>query len=343
MKISMFCFGENKNGNDEITGYKLENKNHYSVKIINYGATVISFKMPDREGNVEEIQLSLPDIDSYRGYSPYFGATVGRVANRINNGFFSLDGKEYQLAKNEDGISHLHGGERGFDKVLWDIKASVKNGAGVVECAYTSKDGEEGYPGNLTVKVIYMLTDENEFIINYSAETTAATPVNLTNHTYWNLSGNKKRKILNHKLQLNCSSYLDIDGNLIPTGNISTVANSVMDFRSQKKIGSDIEAVGGYDHCYVMRMQKGTLAKIAEVTDPDSGRSMEIATTEPAVQFYTGNFLDELDSFGYTAHDAFCLETQHFPDAVNHADFPSVILRPGEKYHHETVHRFFIN
>tara|TARA_R110002095_G_scaffold196208_1_gene175036 strand:- start:4691 stop:5872 length:1182 start_codon:yes stop_codon:yes gene_type:complete len=325
----------------EITQFLLSNDKGMSVNIINYGAIVTAVYLPDRQGKSENITLGFDSLAAYENKGPYFGAICGRVANRIAEGKFTLDGKEYQLAQNIP-PSHLHGGERGFDKKVWAAESfSEKNEVGV-RLSLVSPDGEEGYPGKLTLKVVYSLNNENELKIDYTATTDQATPINVTNHCYWNLAG--KGNILDHELVLNCDQYLPVTEIAIPTGELATVKETPMDFTSAHKIGERIAQVeGGYDHCWVVNLAEKQPAFCARVKDPQSGRVMEILTTEPGVQFYTGNFLDGTDaSGGFQKQSGFCLETQHFPNSVNRPEFPNTILKPGQVYEQTTIHKFSV-
>src|ERR1019366_6429683 len=277
---------------------------------------------------------------------PYFGALIGRYENRIGDAKFSLEGATYKLAAN-NGKNHLHGGIKGFDKVVWDV--SVPNDEiPSLTLNYLSKDGEEGYPGNLNVTVIYTLTNDDELKIEYNAETDKATPVNLTNHSYFNLSGDVSNTILNHRLMIDADNYTPVDSTLIPTGEIKSVKESPFDFTSSKIIGRDIDSVkGGYDHNWVLNKKDTSLQKVAVLSDSISGRSLEVYTTQPGIQFYTGNFLDgkfiNRDGKPLKQHTALCLETQHFPDSPNKSNFPSTILRPGKKYYSVTMYRVTLN
>jgi aldose 1-epimerase len=328
----------------EITKYTLANPSGMEVSIINYGGTITGIITPDKSGNKGNVVLS---FDSLSGYlqkgNPYFGSLIGRYGNRIANGKFSLDGKEYTLAGNNDGNS-LHGGNKGFDKVIW--QAEKLAGDSSLQLIYLSKDGEEGYPGNLSVKVIYTLTSANELKIEYSATTDKATPVNLTNHAYFNLSAGKDSTILGHELIINADKYTEVNDKLIPTGNLPDVNGGPMDFTSAKVIGKEIGQVkGGYDHNWVLNKKGNDPAKAAELYDQASGRSMEVWTTEPGIQFYSGNFLDGTltntrGGAKYIKHAGLCLETQHYPDSPNQPSFPSTILKPGETYSQSTVYKF---
>jgi aldose 1-epimerase len=345
-----------------ITRYILNNQNGLSVSILDYGAIIQSISMPDKAGKKANITLGFDDASGYtatgENADPYFGAICGRFTNRIAKGKFTLDGKEYTLATN-NGENHLHGGKVGFNDKLWqarELPGSEKEVA--VELKYVSPDGEEGYPGELTVTVVYTLNNDNELKIDYNDTTTKATPLNLTNHSYWNLSGveygegaKNSDSILEHELTLNCDRYLPVDDNLIPTGKMDPVKGTPMDFTKPQVIGSRFGELPktdpiGYDHCYLRNGYEGPNGKpglIAKVTDPKSGRSMEVLTTEPSVQLYTGNFMKGEKSQGYfPQHHGFCLECQHLPDSPNQ-NFPeeySAILKPGEVYQQTTIHRF---
>ncbi len=325
--------------------YTLTNANGLKVKIITYGATITDVEVPDRNGKLENVALFRDSLADFMDKStPYFGSTIGRYGNRIAKGKFKLDGKEYTLATN-NGPNTLHGGNKGFDKVVWKAEPVKTADTVGVKFTYVSPDGEEGYPGTLTAQVIYSLTDKNKLKMDYTATTDKPTVVNLTNHTYWNLSGAGSGDILGEELMLNADRYLPVDDGLIPTGEIKSVKGTPMDFTKPMTIGSRIDQVpGGYDHCYVLNKKPGEgLTLVAKINDPKSGRVMEIYSTEPAVQFYTGNFLDGTITAGgktYEKHAAFCLETQHYPDSPNEPSFPSSVLRPGETYKHSTVHKF---
>jgi aldose 1-epimerase len=344
MSANEDSFGQTADGR-EVTLYTLTNTNGLRAKITNYGAILVSLEVPDRDGNLADITLGLDALDGYLAGHPYFGATVGRYANRIGKARFVLDGNEYKLAAN-NGENHLHGGIKGFDKVVWrpeDLWAN--DNEALLKMSYISEDDEEGYPGNLACTVTYTLTKDDELKISYEAETDKTTVVNLTNHSYFNLAGQGTCDILGHELTLNADKYTPVDEGLIPTGEIRSVKDSPMDFTAPCSIGSRIEQVaGGYDHNYVINSSGGTLALAARIHEPTSGRVMEIYTTEPGVQLYAGNFLDGTltGKAGkvYKKHYGFCLETQHFPDSPNKPNFPSAVLLPGQKYTSETVHRF---
>ncbi len=326
--------------------YTLTNSNGLEAKIMTYGATLVTMKTPDRDGILDDIVLGRDTVADYVEDSPYFGATVGRCGNRIAHGRFLLDGETYVLAAN-DGEHHLHGGVKGFDKVVWHAKALRHENDGAVKFTYLSRDGEEGYPGNLSVAVTYVLTEENELKIYYEAETDKATPVNLTHHSYFNLAGQGSGNILGHELFLNAAFFTPVDSGLIPTGEIEAAAGTPWDFTTPHSIGREIARVeGGYDHNFILNKTADELSHAAAVYEPDSGRTMDIYTTEPGIQFYSGNFLDGSITGKrgkvYRKHFGFCLETQHFPDSPNQPDFPSVILRPGKKLSSLTIHKFSV-
>jgi aldose 1-epimerase len=323
--------------------YTLSNGNGLSAGIISYGGIITSFTAPDRSGTAANITLGFDTLEGYLAGHPYFGALIGRFGNRIADGSFELDGKRYTLARNDNAEHHLHGGVKGFDKVLWWAEPLERPGAVGVVLSYTSPDGEEGYPGNLEVRVTYSLNEENEFIIEYSAKTDKVTPINLTNHAYWNLAGAGSGKIYDHELQLFCPKFLP-ERNLIPTGEMHDVAGTAMDFSVAKPLGRDMSEVpGGYDHCFVRDPYDGTLSLVARLREPTSGRCMDISTTKPGVQLYCSNFLDGVKGSGgvFEKHDAVCLETQYYPDAINQPNFPDWLLKPGKLYEHRTVHRFY--
>lgn len=330
----------------EVKEYTLTNASGMQVGIINYGGTITKIITPDKSGGMGDVVLG---YDSLSGFlqkgNPYFGALIGRYGNRIANGKFSLDGKEYTLAGNNNGNS-LHGGNKGYDKVWWNIEKIP--GDSSLKLTYTSKDGEEGYPGNVNVQVIYTLTSGTDLKIEYSATTDKPTPLNLTSHAYFNLSAGNDSTILNHRLQIDADKYTPVNDKLIPTGQIAEVKNTPMDFTAPKNIGKDIAAVnGGFDHNWVLNKKTGGLEKVANLYEPNSGRNMEVLTTEPGLQFYSGNFLDGTltNTKGgkkYVKHAALCLEAQHFPDSPNQPAFPNTILKPGETYTQTTVYRFSV-
>lgn len=331
--------------------YTLTNSSGMIVKVTNYGATITEIHVPDRSGNFADVALGFDSLDGYTGgKSPYFGCTAGRYANRIAKGKFAIDGKEYTLATN-NGPNHLHGGKKGFDKVTWiPVSNTHKAGDTTVTLKYVSKDGEEGYPGNLTSTVAFTLTEENEIKIDYRATTDKATPINLTNHTYFNLAGAAQKDVptvLDHELMLKCDKYTPVDDTQIPTGELKSVEGTPMDFRKSTAIGKRIAQVpGGYDHNYCINGGgKGKVVSAGRVLEPKSGRVVEFQTDQPGLQLYTGNFLNGTITNGkggatYDMHDGFCLETQHYPDSPNQPAFPSTILKPGGEYKSTTVYRF---
>ncbi|MDE3237087.1 MAG: galactose mutarotase [Bacteroidota bacterium] len=327
----------------EVDLYTLTNKNGVTVKISNYGGTVTSWIVPDKKGDRSSILLGFDSLSGYLAKPPYFGALIGRYGNRIANASFSLDGKTYKLSAN-DGKNSLHGGIKGFDKVVWDVKTIADSIPSLV-LTYLSKDGEEGYPGNLTVTVQYTLTDDNELSIEYTAQTDKPTPVNLTNHNYYNLTGDHSNTILKHILFIDADKYTPVDSTLIPTGELKDVKGTPFDFTTPTAIGARINSVkGGYDHNWVLNRKDSSLQLVATVSDTLSGRKLDVYTTEPGLQFYSGNFLNGSiigsDGKPFNQHTGLCLETQHFPDSPNKKDFPSTILRPGEKYHSITKYKF---
>lgn len=358
--ISMTLFGTLRDGRAAQL-YTLTNTKGAKVAITNYGGIVVRVVVPDRDGNFADVVLGYNDVSDYIKDSPYFGALIGRYGNRIAKGRFVLDGWTYKLATNNDpgGLPcSLHGGNVGFDKVLWNATPVVEKGAAGLRLHYVSKDGEEGFPGNLDVTVTYWLTDKNELRIEYVATTDKATPVNLTNHSYFNLRGEGVGNILSHILTLNASAYTPVDKGLIPTGRIAPVAGTPFDFTKPRAIGERIDTDneqlkfgGGYDHNFIIDRPAGFTAKFrsplqkaAEVYEPVSGRVLEVFTEEPAIQFYSGNFIDGSNvgksKIAYQKRTGFCLETQHTPDSPNQPAFPSTILRSGEKYETVTVYRF---
>lgn len=343
MSVSRSTFGETPDG-QKVDLYTCVNANGLVMKVMTYGAIVTQLQAPDRNGKLANITLGFDKLEGYLGDHPYFGATVGRYANRIAKGKFTLDGKEYTLATN-NGPNALHGGEVGFSRVMWDAQPVETDSAVGVKFTHVSPDGDEGYPGKLTATVTYTLTNVNEMRISYEAVCDKATPINLTNHCYWNLAGAGSGTILDHRLMLTADKYLPVDDTLIPTGELTPVAGTPFDFRKPHRIGERIDQVTGdppgYDHCFVLRNQDGDMALAARVTESTSGRVLEILTDQPGIQFYTGNFLDGSNANGgYDRNEGFCLETQHYPDSPNQSSFPSVILRPGQTYRTRTIHRF---
>lgn len=327
--------------------FTMTNASGIEVRAITYGGIIISLKTPDRDGRWDDIVLGFDSLEPYEAGSPYFGSIIGRYGNRIAQARFSLDGETYALAAN-DGQNHLHGGDVGFDKVVWTGEPFEREDAVGVVLAYSSRDGEEGYPGNLDVQVTYTLTDAGELIFEYRATTDRATPVNLTQHSYFNLAGTAAGDILGHELTIDASRYTPVDTTLIPTGELAPVEGTPFDFRSPTAIGARIDAdhpqlaAGlGYDHNYVLDRTGDGLQRAALVVEPVTGRTLEILTEEPGIQFYSGNFLDGTitGKHGrvYGHRSGFCLETQHYPDSPNQPAFPSTILRPGEEYGTRTV------
>jgi len=331
----------------QVDEYTLTNKNGMTMKVITLGGIVTEMHVPDKDGKFADVCLGCSNLAEYLEGHPYFGAITGRVANRIAKGKFTLGGKEYTLATN-NGPNHLHGGKIGFDKVIWTGTIYRTEGAQSLMLQYRSKDGEEGYPGNLSVTVRYILTDKNEWRIEYSATTDKATPINLTQHAYFNLAGHSSGTILDHQVKINADKYTPTDDTLIPTGKIEPVKGTPNDFTTPTAIGKRIKDIKadpqGYDLNFVLNGKAGELREIAVVTEPKSGRVMKVSTTEPGVQFYTGNFLDGKQKgkggVKYSQYGGFCLETQHYPDSINQKGFPSVVLEPGKKYMHTTVYSF---
>ena len=330
-------------GGQAITEYTLTNENGMQVSVINYGGTITKLIVPGKDGQKADVVTGFDSLSGFlqRG-NPYFGALIGRYGNRIAKGKFTLDGQTYTLAGNDNGNS-LHGGNKGYDKVVWTAE---KQGDNALKLTYRSKDGEEGYPGNLDVTVVYTLTTDNELKLDYTATTDKATPINLTSHAYFNLSGGSDSTILDHELQISADKYTPVNAQLIPTGQIAEVKGTPFDFTTPKPIGRDIAQVkGGYDHNWVLNKNGTSLEKIATLYHPKSGTVMDVLTTEPGLQFYSGNFLNGTlrgtkRGSKYVKHAALCLETQHFPDSPNQPNFPNTILKPGETYKQTTVYKF---
>jgi aldose 1-epimerase len=346
-RFSKRSFGRTETG-DQVELYTLTNSKGVAAAITNYGGILVSLKAPDRAGKLADVVLGFDELENYKTKNPYFGAIVGRYGNRIGKAKFTLNGVEYKLARN-DGENSLHGGIKGFDKAVWKAK-EIDGGRGL-ELAYVSKDGEENFPGNLAVTVTYSLNDENELKIDYSATTDKDTVVNLTNHSYFNLAGQGEGDVLGHLVTINADRFTPVDANLIPTGELKPVEGTLLDFRTPHAIGERINNKdeqlalgGGYDHNFVLNRTGDGLTPAARVTEPKTGRVLEVLTTEPGIQFYTGNFLDgTLPGKGgkvYGKRYGFCLETQHFPDSPNKPGFPSVVLKPGGRYQTTTVYRF---
>lgn len=331
--------------NQPVTQYTLANAAGMQVRILNYGGTVTNIITPDRNNKPGDVVLGFDSLSGYRqSNNPYFGCLVGRYANRIAKGKFTILDKTYQLPLNDHGLNTLHGGIKGFDKVIW---AATRLSDSSLQLSYTSKDGEEGFPGNLKAVVMYTLTADNALKIEYSATTDKPTPVNLTNHSYFNLSAGKESTILGHQLLINAGRYTEVNNELIPTGLSPEVKGTAMDFTAAKLIGRDLAAVkGGYDHNWLLNKTANNLERAAVLYDSASGRQLEVLTTEPGIQFYTGNFLDSTlhgkNNWVYAQHAALCLETQHYPDSPNQSSFPNTILKPGETYRHTTLFRFSV-
>lgn len=342
MTVKRESYGVLSSG-EEVSSFRMTNRAGITARVMTYGATLTSLRLPQRGGEPVEITLGVKDIAAYEAGTPYFGCTVGRFGNRIAGGRFLLEGKTYTLARNDNNRNHLHGGNLGFDKVIWQAEVREETDRSGVTFSRLSPDGEEGYPGNLDVSVTYWLTETNELTIEYKATTSQTTPVNLTNHAYWNLSG-AGTSILDHELRIPAESYLPVNNDLIPLGYPAPVAMTPMDFQSSHIIGRRIHEVpGGYDHCYLLRGETGELRPAAVLRDPASGRTLTITTTEPGIQFYSGNFLNGISGaegkvFG--RHTGLCLETQHYPDSVNQPAFPTTLLHSGDVYRHLTCHHF---
>ena len=345
MKTTSEQFGAMPDGR-QVQLFSLINDRGLEVKITNYGGIIAAINVPDRDGNIDDVVLGHDMLEGYLNRSRYFGAVVGRFANRIAHGRFTLNGDSYSLATN-NGANHLHGGLKGFDKVLWEAR-ELSDG---LQITYLSKDGEEGYPGNVRATINYSLMPANELRIEYLATTDKETIINLTNHSYFNLAG--EGTILGHELTLNADAFTPVDKGLIPTGEIRSVANTPMDFTSVAAIGArlgenyeQLKFAGGYDHNFVLRGGAGELKQAATIYEPRCGRVMEVFTTQPGMQFYSGNFLNGSivgkRGVQYVKHSGCCFEPQHFPDSPNHPEFPSTVLKPGEQYQQTTVFRFFV-
>ena len=350
-------FGMTHRG-EAVSLYTLKNAHGMQAKVLDYGGIIVSLRVPDRNGRLDDVVLGFDSLGDYERGSPYFGAIIGRYGNRIARGRFTLDGRTYTLATN-NGPNHLHGGVRGFDKVIWSVTPFQRSDSVGLVMNYTSPDGEEGYPGTLRATVTYTLTDKNEFIFDYQATTDRPTPVNLTQHSYFNLAGDGKGDILGHVVRLNADRFTPVESTLIPTGEIKSVAGTPFDFRTSTAIGARIDRNDeqlrygrGYDHNFVLNKGgrggkggiEGDVTLAAHVYEPTTGRVMEISTTEPGLQFYSGNFLDSTlrgkQGVVYGRRSGFAMETQHFPDSPNKPAFPSTILRPGEEYRSRTIYRF---
>jgi len=348
LKIDKIQFGETMDGTG-VYQFILYNNNGMEVRIITYGGIITSWTAPDKNGDYKDIVLGYNILAEYEAETPYFGALIGRYGNRIAKGKFSLDNQEYTLAVN-NGVNHLHGGLKGFDKVIWDAKTIVSDSTVSLELSYLSNDMEEGYPGNLETKVTYTLNNKDELSVNYEATTDKPTIVNLTQHSYFNLTTDFNQDILGHELVINADSFLPVDNTLIPTGEFRDVTGTPFDFKTSKAIGTHIDNENiqlknglGYDHCWVLNDQNTGVRFVASAYEPVSGRLLEVFSDEPGIQFYSGNFLDgtlpSKNKGVYQHRTGFCLETQHYPDSPNQKNFPSVRLNPGEKYNSKTVFR----
>ena len=349
MMIEPQDFGKTMEG-QQVSLFTLQNASGMRATLTDYGATVTSLYAPDRNGDFDDVVLGFPTLEGYLSEHPFFGGTIGRYGNRIAKGRFKLDEVPYQLAAN-NGEHHLHGGVKGFHRVLWRAELVRKDGAAGVKFSYLSPDGEEGYPGNLSSTVTYWLTSENELIIRYHATTDKPTPVNLTHHSYFNLAGQGRGDVLAHQLEIFADYFTPVDAGLITTGELRPVTGTPMDFRQPHAMGARINSDDeqlrygrGYDHNWVLNRRDRALILAARVYEPASGRQMEVWTSEPGLQFYSGNFLDGTsngkEGRGYHCRHGFCLETQHFPDSPNQPQFPNTILRPGDTYASETIYRF---
>ena len=349
VSIEKKAFGKTKEGLN-VDQYILKNRNGMEISAINYGGIITSWKAKDRDGNYKDIVLGFNNLSEYESESPYFGAIIGRYGNRIAKGKFTLNGEEYTLAVN-NGENHLHGGLKGFDKVVWDSKEVVDDSTASLVLSYVSDDMEEGYPGNLKVQVTYTLDNNDKLSVKYEAVTDKTTIINLTQHSYFNLSADFNKNILDHDILINADSFLPVDSTLIPTGEIRNVGDTPFDFRRPKNVGDEINnsnkqlMIGnGYDHCWVLNNQDKGLRFVASAYDSSTGRLLEVFSDQPGIQFYSGNFLDgSLKSkIGgtYDFRSGFCLETQHYPNSPNEMSFPSVTLNPGEKYETETIFKF---
>lgn len=344
LKIESEVWGQTADGRN-VQRFTLTNAHGHSVEMIDWGATIVAVRVPDRSGKIENVTLGFETLEGYLQRHPFFGSTVGRFCNRIGQGRFTLDGTEYTLATNNNG-NHLHGGDVGFDAQLWDAE-TFENGDDVgIRFRLVSPDGQEGYPGTLEVIAEYSWNNDSELTYAFTAVTDRPTVVNLTNHAYWNLGGAGSGTVLDHRLEIEADQVLDVDATLVPTGQLNEVADTPLDFRTPRRIGEAIDqlpATSGYDHCYVVRGKKGTLRAAARVIDPQSGRIMDLRTTQPGVQLYTANHLGgNASTGGFGRHSAFCLETQHYPDSPNKPDFPSTRLNPDQTLSETTVHVFSV-
>ncbi len=345
MKLERIPYGTTETG-EKIDAFSVDNGS-VSFQALTWGATLSSVKSIDRDGNMEELTLGFDELSGWTGKHPHFGGTIGRFANRIGGAAFTLDGKTYPLLAN-NGPNHLHGGAQNFEKFVWDGFPFQNDREAGVKFSRTSSAGEEGYPGNLDITVTFSLSIDNELSISYEAACDAPTVINMTNHTYWNLDGSGgKTDVLDHELVLHADNYLEVDEGAIPTGKILSVNGTAFDFTSRKAVGKDIAGPGGFDHCFIVKQtEKEEPSLAAEVYSPASGRVMKVYGTQPGIQFYTGNFLNGSvtcrNGIKAEKHSALCLETEAFPDAPNKTEFPSAVLRPGERYFEKTVHHFSV-
>tara|TARA_B000000441_G_scaffold49106_1_gene32520 strand:- start:3829 stop:4989 length:1161 start_codon:yes stop_codon:yes gene_type:complete len=351
VSITKSFYGKTKD-NKKVDLYSFKNENGMQVDIINYGGIITSLKVPDKNGETEDIVLGYNKLEDYINENPYFGSIIGRYGNRIAKGKFNLNGNQYTLATNND-ENHLHGGNIGFDKVIWEAETKINSNSSSLILKYLSRDMEEGYPGNLYTTVTYKITNDNSVEIKYEAQTDKTTVINLTQHSYFNLSGDFNQSILNHKVKINADQFLPVNKSLIPTGNKLNVSMTPFDFRNYKEIKKDINADdlqlnygNGYDHCWVLNDYKNGYRLVASAFHEESGRLMEVYSDQPGLQFYTGNFLDgslpQKEEGFYNFRSGFCMETQHFPNSPNQPDFPSVTLNPNEKYNSKTTYKFKI-
>lgn len=349
LSVKSAPFGSTRDG-EAVELYTLANTNGVTAKVMTYGAIIYSIEVPDRFGRCTNVTINRETVADYERKSACFGALLGRYANRIGQARFTIDGREYSLPRN-NGRNHIHGGPKGFDKRVWKAEPVQAKDSVAVKLTYLSKDGEEGYPGNLTCTVLYELNNQNEWKMDYTATTDKPTVVNLSNHAYWNLAGAQSGTMLDQVLTLNADQYVAADAALIPTGQLLPVEGTPLDFLTPHRIGERIDQIterqfnGGYDHCFVVKHHKpGDLAFCARLKDPQSGRTMEVFTTQPGVQLYSANFpsgaFEGPNGYSYPSHAGICFETQHFPDSPNKPGFPSTVLRPGETYHVTTIHRF---
>lgn len=343
MKVESSTWGETPSG-EKITRFRLTNQHGQFVGLTDWGATLLEVVVPDREGKLANVNLMFEQLSGYLGSHPHFGGTIGRFANRIAQGRFAIDGKVYELAIN-NGPNHLHGGEVSYDHRHWQAEPFDRGDAAGVRFTLIDPDGFEGYPGTVTVQTEYTWNNQQELTIRFTATTDAATHINLTNHSYWNLAGAGSGSAMQHIAAIEADQFLDVDATLIPTGTFKDVADTPLDFRQPTPLGARLDqlpATNGYDHCYVLRGAAGQLRPAARVFDPVSGRGLEIETTQPGVQLYTANHLPgNASSASAGGHEAFCLETQHYPDSPNQPGFPTTLLRPGETLQQTTIHRFF--